>query len=118
MDFSKMLHRYTVIPSLSEELSGLQKIAYNLWWTWEPEAMDLFRRIDPDLWEKTGHNPVEVLGLLQQAALDNLRSDEGFMAHLGRVDAKLKEYMTSRSWFDRNFRGEGALHAAYFSMEF
>jgi glycogen phosphorylase len=118
MDLSKILHRYTVIPSLSEELSGLQKIAYNLWWTWEPEAMELFRRIDPDLWEKTGHNPVEVLGLLQQAALESLRTDEGFMAHLGRVDAKLKEYMTSRSWYDRNFRGDGALHAAYFSMEF
>ncbi|HWI41064.1 MAG TPA: alpha-glucan family phosphorylase, partial [Verrucomicrobiae bacterium] len=118
MDFSKMLHRLTVVPSLSEELSVLQKIAYNLWWSWEPEAIELFRRVDPDLWEKTGHNPVELLGLLQQSTLESLESDDGFMSHLARVDAKLKEYMTSKSWYDKIYKGGREFHAAYFSMEF
>ena len=49
MDFSKMLHKFTVVPSLSEDLAALQRIAYNLWWSWEPDAISLFRRLDPDL---------------------------------------------------------------------
>jgi hypothetical protein len=46
MDFTRFLHRFTVVPSLHEELAPLQRIAYNLWWCWEPEAIALFKRID------------------------------------------------------------------------
>src|ERR1039457_4713077 len=118
MDFSKIIHRFTVIPSLPEDLSALQKIAYNLCWTWEPEAIELFKRLDLDLWQKTRHNPIEMLGILQQETLDGLKADEGFMSHLSQVEKKLKDYLSSKTWFDRTFKGEKELHIAYFSMEF
>ncbi|MEI8355948.1 MAG: DUF3417 domain-containing protein, partial [Deltaproteobacteria bacterium] len=54
MDFTTKLHRFTVSPSLPKELAGLQRIAFNIWWTWEPQAIALFKRIDPDLWRETG----------------------------------------------------------------
>ena len=56
MDFAKMLHRFTVIPSLPDELAALHRIAYNLWWTWEPEAIELFKRLDPELWKEIAKN--------------------------------------------------------------
>ena len=118
MDFSKMLHRFTVVPSLPEELAALQRIAYNLWWTWEPEAIELFKRLDLDLWRKTRHNPVEMLGILQQTTLDGLKADEGFMSHLAEVDEKLKEYLSGKTWYEETFKGKKAMRAAYFSMEF
>ncbi len=118
MDFSKLLHRFIVIPSLTEELAGLQRIAYNLWWSWEPEARELFRRLDPDLWTDTHHNPVEMLGILQQASLDALKADEGFMSHLARVDEKLQEYMQGKTWYGKVHASNQALRVAYFSMEF
>lgn len=118
MDFSKMLHKFTVVPSLSEDLAALQRIAYNLWWSWEPDAIGLFRRLDPDLWRETRHNPVEMLGILQQTTLEGLKSDEGFMAHMNMVDEKLAEYMKEKTWFQRNCNGSSKLKAAYFSMEF
>lgn len=118
MDLSKKLHRFTVVPSLSPELAGLQKIACNLWWTWEPEAMELFRRLDPELWESTHHNPVEMLGILQQANLDSLVTDEGFMSHLARVEEQLNEYMGGKTWFDRTVKHSRDFRVAYFSMEF
>ncbi len=118
MDFSKLLHRFIVVPSLTEELAGLQRIAYNLWWSWEPEARELFRRLDPDLWTETHHNPVEMLGILQQASLDALKGDDGFMSHLARVDEKLQEYMQGKSWYSKVHDGNKELKVAYFSMEF
>ena len=118
MDFSKMLHRFTVIPSLPPELAALQKIAYNLWWTWEPEAIELFRRLDTELWKATRHNPVEMLGILQQVTLEGLKADEGFMSHLAQVEEKLNEYLSTKTWFEKVYNGDKALQAAYFSMEF
>ncbi|MFZ3208599.1 MAG: alpha-glucan family phosphorylase, partial [Geobacteraceae bacterium] len=118
MDFSKILHRFTVVPSLPEELAALQRIAYNLWWSWDIDAINLFKRLDPELWQETRHNPVEMLGILQQATLDNLKADEGFMAHLRLVDEKLSEYLSAKSWFEKVINGDKALHVAYFSMEF
>lgn len=118
MDFTKMLHRFTVVPSLPKELAALQRIAYNLWWCWEPEAIELFMRLDPELWKETRHNPVEILGILQQATLEGLKSDEGFMSHLEEVDEKLKEYLSAKTWYEKSHHGKRELRVAYFSMEF
>lgn len=118
MDLSKKLHRFTVVPSLPEELTGLRTIAYNLWWTWEPLAIELFRRIDIDLWRETRHNPVKMLGLIQQSRLEELLADDGFMAHLGRVEEALGAYMSGKTWYDKARSENGDLRIGYFSMEF
>ncbi|MBT1074801.1 glycosyltransferase family 1 protein [Geobacter grbiciae] len=118
MDFTKGMHRFTVVPSLTGELARLQTIAYNLWWTWEPEAVELFKRLDIDLWQQTRHNPVEMLGILQQTTLDKLTTDEGFMSQLKQVDEKFREYLSARTWFERTCNGGRPMSVAYFSMEF
>jgi starch phosphorylase len=118
MDFTKMLHKFTVVPSLTEDLAPLQRIAYNLWWSWEPDAISLFRRLDTELWLSTRHNPVEMLGILQQTTLESLKVDEGFMAHLKMVDEKLTEYLHEKTWFKKNCNGSLKMKVAYFSMEF
>ena len=118
MDFSKMLHRFTVVPSLPKELAALQRIAYNLWWTWEPAAIELFKRLDLDLWLKSRHNPVEMLGILQQTTLDSLKTDEGFMSHLAQVDEKLQEYLSAKTWYEKTCNEGSPMRVAYFSMEF
>jgi starch phosphorylase len=110
------LHQFTVIPSLPKQLMGLQRIAYNLWWSWEPEAIALFQRLDPELWRLTRHNPLEMLGNLQQATLEVLMADEGFMSHLAQVEERLDDYLCCRTWYDRH--GNPGARIAYFSMEF
>ncbi|GFO53335.1 alpha-glucan phosphorylase [Geomonas sp. Red276] len=116
MNLSQTLHRFTVVPSLPRELAGLQRIAYNLWWTWDPDAIGLFKRLDPELWRVARHNPLEVLGSLQQATLESLMNDEGFMSHLAQVEERLDDYLTARTWYQRY--GNPGASIAYFSMEF
>ncbi|WP_129124834.1 alpha-glucan family phosphorylase [Geomonas oryzae] len=116
MNLFSTLHRFTVVPSLPKELTGLQRIAYNLWWTWEPEAIGLFKRLDPELWRTTRHNPLEMLGSLQQATYESLMLDEGFMSHLCHVEERLGEYLATRTWYERH--GNPHARIAYFSMEF
>lgn len=118
MDFTKILHKFTVVPSLTEELAPLQRVAYNLWWSWETDAINLFRRLDSDLWKATRHNPVEVLGTMQQDTLNSFINDDGFMAHLNKVDEKLTEYLHAKTWFQKTCNGNSKLKVAYFSMEY
>jgi starch phosphorylase len=118
MDLSKKLHRFTVVPSLPQELFGLHTIAYNLWWTWEPQAIELFKRVDLELWRETRHNPVKMLGSLQQSRIEELLADDGFMAHLQRVEEMLREYMEGSTWYQKARKSAPPLQVAYFSMEF
>src|SRR6266852_2546962 len=57
---------YNVIPTLPAVLEPLREMTFNLWWTWEPSARRLFRHLDPDLWNRTNHNPVRMLQLARQ----------------------------------------------------
>ncbi|MFQ5431990.1 MAG: alpha-glucan family phosphorylase [Nitrospinota bacterium] len=112
--------KYIVEPSLPGSLQTVQDIAYNLWWTWNPDAVNLLRRIDGDLWEKHYHNPVKVLGSLSQERIKELEDDDGFLTHTERVKAELDEYMKEESWFGDKY-GEDwnrKKHIAYLSFEF
>jgi hypothetical protein len=65
----KPVHVFNVIPSLPPALEGLRQLAYNLRWAWNHDTIELFRRLDSGLWESTGHNPLLMLGTIDQAQL-------------------------------------------------
>jgi starch phosphorylase len=108
-----------VVPSLPPAIEALREIAYNIRWAWNHEAVDLFRRLDSDLWEATGHNPVLMLGSIEQSRLAGAAEDEAFLAHMERVRADLSDAVSQRSgWFRRTYPHATDLLVAYFSAEF
>ncbi len=112
--------RINVSPKLPPPLSRLHELTYNLRWTWDHEAIALFRRLDPELWQETNHNPEWTLGRLCQTRLNDLAHDTSFMAHYARVCRSFDKYMQAEdTWFARRY---GHLEVppviAYFSMEF
>jgi starch phosphorylase len=112
-------YTFTVIPSLPPKLERLRSLAYNLWWSWNHEAIELFRRLDRDLWESTGHNPVRMLGTIRQERLQQVAEDDGFMAHSSRVWHEFDRYMKSTStWYHKTHGDQDDLRIAYFSAEF
>jgi len=113
------IHRFHVTPNLPERLNPLARIAQNLWWCWNPDAIDLFRRLDNDLWLRTNHNPAEMLGLVSPEQYRTLLQDDVFLSHLDRVDADLERYRSYSTWFDR-VHGKAAKggRIGYFSLEF
>jgi starch phosphorylase len=116
----KPIQTFTVSPSLPEPLQPLRKLATNLRWAWNHDTIELFRRLDSELWETSGHNPVLMLGTVDQSRLEAAAGDEGFMAHLDRVERSLEEYLQDKStWFDRVHQlPDGSPLVAYFSAEF
>jgi len=103
---------------LPEELSGLVELVYNLRWSWQGAVRDVFRRLDSRLWEACGHNPVAMLGQIDQDRLDTVRKDAGFMAQFRRVHAELKEYLGKGGWWSERHGEAGHPLIAYFCAEF
>src|SRR5215472_9277633 len=96
---TRPIRTFTVLPHLPGRLQALQKLAYNLWWCWNPEAVALFRRIDAEGFEALDHNPVKLLSKVDQARLDELLDDDGFLAHLDRVEVLFDIYMNASTWY-------------------
>jgi starch phosphorylase len=110
---------FTIIPSLPAKLERLRELAYNLWWSWNLEAIDLFRQLDRQLWEDSGHNPVLMLGTIKQERLEEAADDEGFLAQLERVYQRFERYMKSQStWYKKCHSASTEPYIAYFSAEF
>lgn len=114
----KPIRRFTVRPSLPVSLRPLLGIAHNLRWSWDHAAIELFRRIDHDLWDTSGHNPVLFLGNVDQSSLDAAASDDSFLAHMRGVAETLAFYVAGEgNWYSRE-HGKSDLLVAYFSAEF
>ena len=109
---------FTAVPSLPPSIERLRELAYNVRWAWHEDTLDLFRRLDPELWTETDHNPVRLLGTIPQQRLLEAAGDEGYLAQLHDVCADFDAYMgQAKTWFARHCQSEGLL-TAYFSAEF
>jgi len=114
----KPISTVTIAPSLPDELKELEALAYDLRWAWDPEAIELFRRIDRGLWEDVYHNPVRVLGSIGQERLRELTENPGFLAHLRRCVESLETYREESTWFQRTYGDPKGVCVGYFSAEF
>jgi starch phosphorylase len=114
----KGIVRFSVQLSLPEPLRPLLEIAYNLWWTWNPEAARLFERAAPELWEKTRHNPILMMGYMTLDRFRALTADTEFMKDLATIHEQFKEYMSHPTWCERVHGQELETTIAYFSTEF
>ena len=109
---------YTVVPSLPERLRPLTELATNLWYSWNLEAIDLFRSIDQNLWDETNHNPLGVLGQLGKERTQELLGDEGFLMEMERIYKGFKSYMEKGKSYHFGLDKPFDFTVAYLSAEY
>ncbi len=113
------MERYAGLPPLPERIDRLRELALDLWWSWNNSARQVFRTLDYPLWRATAHNPVRMLRMVPQAALEAAAGDPEFLAvyhkALGDLDAARS---AADTWWARTFPGVGTHSIAYFSAEF
>jgi len=109
---------FNVIPSLPKPLEPLREIIYNVYWSWNQDAIRLFRRMDRKLWEDSHHNPVVLLGKISQERLEELAKDDGFISHMNRIYVQLNVYLQELTWYQKNVNSNDKPYIAYFSAEF
>ncbi len=100
-------------------IEKLRELGRNLWWTWQPNVISLFRELDPALWRKVDHNPVE---FLKHIPGDQLLKRAAEMALDSRIDyafRRLAEYLKDTdSWGSTYAASLRSRPVAYFSAEF
>lgn len=100
-----------VKSNLPESVKKLEEIAHNLWWTWDSDAKNMFRYINPPAWKEAGSNPVQLLNLLTFNQLVELGNDKEFTEKLNTIYDRFQEYM--KTPFNTQKPS-----VAYFSMEY
>lgn len=106
---------FTPIPM---RIDRLRDIAYNYWWAWNPNATDLFNRIDSQLWESIYHNPVQFLRNVRQRNLIAATQNPAWLADYDAVVVAFDTYMNRKdTWFKRTYPTQKST-IAYFSAEF
>ncbi len=108
------LKTFQVFPNIPESLSFLEVLSRNLWWCWQKDAIELFRRINPSLWIECERNPIVFLARISQERYEELTEDDGFLAHLEKVRENFEKL--GRDIADYPKAENRTI--AYFSMEF
>ncbi len=104
---------------LPEKLARLSDLANNLWWSWNPEARQVWRRLDYPLWRTTTHNPMQMLHEISPAQLERKAADASFVRHLNKVMLQYDHEMgNTDSWFKTDHAELDGKTIAYFSAEF
>ncbi len=100
-----------VRPVLPNSLKPLKELAFNLWWSWNSDAIALFEKVAEGQWKTLGHNPVKVLESLSLDRMNKLAADEDFVQHLNRVYQQFESYLDHAKEKEKQ-------SVAYFSMEY
>lgn len=103
---------------LPARLSPLSDLAHNLWWSWDPEATELFRSIDPVRFAQSHHNPLALLKDVEPARWRELADDDGFVARATAVRDRFLAWRGAPTWAQSHAQPLLAGGVAYISMEF
>jgi starch phosphorylase len=95
----RALRSFTVQPRLPGRLASLHALAMNLRWSWDDRTQDLFRWVEPDAWEASGHDPIRLLGLVDRPRLDALAADRAFLSFMAEVHDDLRRDLEADRWF-------------------
>ncbi len=114
----RKVHQFSVHPKIPDRLTGLEELAHNLRWTWDPRAYKVFQHLDAEMLEKCHGNPVLLLRRISRERLEHAAAESAFLTHLDETLDDLYRYMTEPGWFKVCHPEHARLAIAYFSMEY
>jgi starch phosphorylase len=106
------LKEFLVRPALPEPLKRIAELAPNLVWSWDHPLRSLFRRLDPAEWKEANHNPIVMLGHVDQSTLERAATDPRYLALYRRAMESFDAYMAASR------EKKSGMLVAYFSMEY
>ncbi len=107
------------LPQPPARVGRLTELAYDLWWSWNYQAREVFRQLDYPLWRQTAHNPVLMLRLLQPEMLERATSRPSWLALYDAAVAGLDQARAAHeTWWQARFQDLPRRPVAYFSAEF
>ncbi len=108
----------TRFPNLPERIRGLERLVYNLWWSWNRASREMFRALDLQAWLNSAHNPLRMLTMVSQETLEKAARNPEFLERYDAVMAYFEAEVASHAgWYTAEF-GRPPAPIAYFSAEY
>src|SRR5229473_3943892 len=104
---------------LTDLILGLNRLARNLWWTWNQESQEIFQELSPRGWQNLYHNAVAVLHEVSDYELRVRLQDPDFAARVRIVLKTFDDYLKEpNTWCREHAPALIDNPVAYFSAEF
>lgn len=107
---------FNIKLNLPENLRLLDKISWNFFWSWQPDGVELFRELDPALWEKCEQNPRLFLRNIKQLRLWQKSTDSEYVAKIEKFNEKFEQYIAQTPQDFGKISAENPV--AYFCAEY
>ncbi len=108
---------YAFFPIEVEGYDSLAELALDMHWYWNHSADEVWKQLDPELWELT-YNPWVVLQTVSRDRLQRVLADPGFRRQVDDLLESGRRRTESPAWFQENHPASPLTTVAYFSMEF
>ena len=108
---------YHLLPTEIEGVDSLAELALDMHWSWNHATDEVWRQLDPELWEIT-HNPWVVLQTASRDRIERVLADRAFRKNVDVLVEAGRQAAEAPAWFQRNHPQAPLTCAAYFSMEF
>jgi starch phosphorylase len=108
---------YRLLPTEIEGVDSLAELALDMHWSWNHATDEVWRQLDPELWEIT-HNPWVVLQTASRDRIERVLADPAFRKSVDGLVEAGRQAAEAPAWFQRNHPKAPLTCAAYFSMEF
>jgi glycogen phosphorylase len=108
---------YGLLPTEIEGFDSLAELALNLRWSWNHATDEVWRQLDPKLWEIT-HNPWVVLQTVSRDQIEHLWADPVFRKSVDALVQTRRHALEAPAWFQQNHLERSLTCVVYFSMEF
>jgi len=84
---------------LPTTLKPLEKLAWNYWWSWAPDGPEIFRDLDPGLWQQVEQNPKALLAQISDLQLTRMAADPAFADRVEQLSNRFAAYIDNpRPW--------------------
>jgi starch phosphorylase len=108
---------YGLLPTEVDGFDSLAELALDMRWSWNHATDDIWRQLDPGLWEIT-HNPWVVLQTVSRDQIERLLADPAFRKSVDGLVQTRRRALKAPAWFQRTYPQSPLSCVAYFSMEF
>jgi glycogen phosphorylase len=108
---------YNLLPTEIEGFASLTELALNMRWSWNHATDNVWRQLDPELWELT-HNPWVVLQTASRDKIERALAEPAFRKNVDGLVGASRQAAKAPAWFQKNHSDAPLTCVAYFSMEF
>jgi starch phosphorylase len=108
---------YGLLPTDVQGFDSLAELALDMRWSWNHATDDLWRQLDPTLWEFT-RNPWVVLQTVSRDKLRRVSADPAFRKKVDALVQARRQAAKAPAWFQQKHSQSPLTCVAYFSMEF